>query len=67
MKEITISKENFKKINEFALNELKEEVLNKTKDEDETDILETLVFVTALTFSKRLGQLLFDENQKTND
>lgn len=65
MEKITISKEYFKTVNGFVLNELKEEVLNKIKDE--TNVLETLVLVTALTFSKRLEQLLFDENQKTKD
>lgn len=67
MKEITISKENFKKVNDFVLNEFKEDVLNKIKDKDETNVLETIALITALTFSKRLEQVLFDENQKTND
>ena len=64
MKEITISKENFKKVNDFVLNEFKEEVLNKIKDKDENSVLEEIAFITALAFSKRLEQLLFDENPK---
>lgn len=67
MKEITISKENFKKVNDFVLNEFKEEVLNKIKDKDENSVLEEIAFIIALAFSKRLEQVLFDENQKTND